>query len=543
MGKPGPESAGVRLRQKTGTENLRISESQLRLFFDRVDPDERERHVKMRRSAASHAMIEEGERTAALSKLGTQLPELGVEPANREILSDREKSAVRSAIRSYKESEDGSVEYEEMCQAFMRSLRTQKLFRSRFAGWEAQYKEDNPELPPDFRNSPEFQEYIKERGAEFIKENRKLIVEDTVESFVTNNPTEGEEIEDTKVESVSSAINGFVDENYMQLISDDDTVREQTYGKFKELMVAQGYEKVDEIKIKALYEKLVLTVSFQYLSEVEYRALSEKMVENVDVEMTEEDWEEMLNKATEEKYKELEEAVKETPVVTGGGGLSIVTSDGSYNSVEDLGRASGVVFRPVPGEEGTYFVDSDKIEDKQYLPRVRVGSGFFEMEMVFADENASYDGDNLNNHPSKKYRYGNLQEAINRQLLDYQLNVRAKIRQSESVSENPNKIINDQMMQRLAVSLFGFNLNERQLGQDHLRRFTRLCRILMKDNGEPMGSRVEKSLTFMRDRNNASVLWQILESEGQEVHNIDGLIKYGREIRMGNKYNEGGVKI
>lgn len=543
MGKSGPENAGARLRQKTGTENLRISESQLRVFFDRVDPDEREKHVKMRRSAASHAMIEEGERIAALSSLGIQLSELGVEAANREILSDREKSAVRSAIKSYKENDDGSVEYEEMCQAFMRSLRTQKLFKSRFAGWEAQYKEDKHDLKDDFRNTAEFQEYIKERGAEFIKENRKLIVADTIESFVINNLSEGEQVDDTKLEGVSNAVNVFVDENYMQLISDDDTIKEQTFEKFKELMVAQGYEKVDELKIKALYEKLVLTVSFQYLSEVEYRVLSEKMVENVDVEMTDEEWEEMLNKATEDKYKELEEAVKDTPLVTGGGGFSIVTSDGSYNSVEDLGRASGVVLRPVPGEEGTYFVDSDKIEDKQYLPRIRVGAGFFEMEMVFADENSNYDGDKINNHPSKKYRYGSLQEAINRQLLDYQLNVRAKIRQSESVSESPNKIINDQMMQRLAVSLFGFNLNERQLGQDHLRRFTRLCRILMKDNGEPMARRLEKSLTFMRDRNNADVLWRILESEGQEVHNIDGLIKYGKEIRMGNKYNEGGVKI
>lgn len=543
MGGPGPEKSGG-IKKMAGVENMRITESQLNMFFDRVSPEMKKKHAEARRKAARNVMIEEGERKAELAKLNEDLQ---IEEPDKEVFTEEEREALMISIRSYRESEGGTEGFEDMCQAHMRSLRARKLFKSRFSAWEAGFKREHPDIAAkeDYKDSPEFQMYIRERGAEFIKETRKIIVEDTTGSFIKNNREDiTEEEAKAKNAELGGGINAFIDENYNDLLSDDEEIKKGTYEKFKKMMDGYGYGDIDEVKIKALFEKVITTVVFQYLSTEEFSEQSAIMVDNVDVEMTDEEWEEMLNAATEKKYRELEEKIREDrTVAVSAGGISITTSDGTYKSIEDFGRSSGVVFRPVPGREDQYYVDSDKIDDKSRLPVVRIRNGYFEMEIMYADKNEKYDGDTINNHPSKKYGYSNFREAINRQLLDYQLNVRAQVKQTESVRENPNEVINDRQMQRLAVSLFGFGLNERTLSKQHLEGFSRLCRVIMKDDGDPMAVRLDKMIIFMSNRSNADVIRRILKNDGSKVHNVKGLIEYARQIRMGKMKEGQGIAI
>ncbi len=543
MGNGTPGSSSDSLRRRTGTENLRISESQLRLFFGHVSPEEQERHTKLRRDVAKNVLIENAERNAQM--LGIR-SELGIEEEGREVLSEQETDALKSAIKTYRETENNSVEYGEMCQGFMRSLRTRSLFKAKFKQWQAEFKNEHPELAEDenFVNSGEFHLFVQERGVDFIKANRRLIVEDSVEAFVINNDVEdhsGQE-NDQKIETLGVAVNDFIDKNSADILSDDRQDQNRAYEKFRQLMTDKGYENVDESKIRAFFEKMVITVAFEYLSVEEFNVLSGKMVDNVDVDMTDERWEEMLNQAAQNRYKELEEAVQETTAGNFGNYTgSIITADGSFSSIEELGSARGVVLKKVPGSDTDYYVDSDQITDKNYRPILRMGdNNEFYMQILFPDQTADqYDGALINGRPSKRYGYASLQEAINRQLLDYKLNTVVRISQVGSGRENPNELLYDSRMQEIAEKLFGFRLNEKQLTEDQLNRFGRIC-LIMSREGE---MKVREFILFLNNRSNAETVWQILSTQGSASYSLDSLTKMAQEIRMGTRNIVRGIKI
>ncbi len=534
MGNGTPGGSADSLRRRTGTENLKISESQLRLFFGHVSPEEQERHAKMRRDAANNIMIESAERNVELAEISS---ELGIEEEGGEVLSEDEKNALRSAIRSYRETENSTVDYGEMCQGFMRSLRARSLFKAKFKQWESEFSKEQPEIAgrENFRNTGEFRLFIQERGVAFIKENRRLIVEDSVEALVINNEEEvqGEDRRKEKVATLSSAINDFIDQNGSDILSDDKTVNEETYKKFQQLMMDKGYDNIDEAKIKAFFDKMVITVAFEYLSVEEYRVLSGKMIDNVDEPMSDERWEEMLNRAAQDRYNELEEAVSEATNTSNFGNYtgSIITADGSFSSIEELGSARGVVLKRVPGSDTDYYVDSDQITDKNYMPILRMGdNNDFYMQIVFPDQTAGqYDGALIDGRPSKRYGYASLQEAINRQLLDYKLNTVSRLSQVASGRENPNELLYDARMQELAERLFGFRLNEKQLTKDQLNRFGRMCLILSRE-GE---MKVRDFLVFLNNRNNAETVWQLLSTQGSTSYSLDSLTRMAQEVRMG----------
>lgn len=533
----GPEFGKVKnINRPVGaTEKIRVSADQLNDFLDRDKPSERSKSAKRRRDVARHLLIEEGERNVALLDLESQLD---IENDNEfKVLSDEEKNALRKIIRSYPPED-----YKDMCQGTMRSIRDRVLFRAKFDQWEKLYfyKKGKTDIDNvNHRDDEEFKEFIKSSGISFIKANRNLIVADSLESFVKNNNVDPE-FTDDDVEKLTYRVNSFIDDNFDNLLSDDENVKNQSFDKFVLIMRESGFDDGSEnmkLKIKALYDKLLLTIDFQYLSEIEFEGLSSKMIENVDSSMTDEEWDIMLNDINKETFnKGVNEVLNENRYLSDSGGFSVFTDDGLYTSIESFARVSGVVLRPVSGQEGVYVVDSDKITDKSYLPYLRVrDDGKFEMEMQFADEGEKFDGDSLNGHGSKKFSYKNFKSAVNMQILDYAMNVSAVKGFNESIKKDPNTSLKDEQMKKVAEMLFGFSLNDRALSLEHVARFVRISKVLMRDNGKSMASRINTLLNFISDPNNASALFNTLGTEGQVSHNIDGIIDFVRFSRANPK--------
>jgi len=527
------------------------------VFFGKPSDETVERHKSFRKTRIRNTLNTIIEAGAAEEKLSMDLGMDSGEEKNTSdpdsIFSNDEREAFGESVRNYKEQSKNHVE---TCQFFLRSLRMREVFKTYYARWVNEYKSSNPDFNEDTdKDSAEFKQFIEEKGMLFIEDMSKVIVKGEVDIFV-DTYKKGESADETnkKKDEFYKSISLFVERNSDDLGAANPEVNEKLKAEFNQILINHGYINISKKEVNTFFDNIVVTTSFRYMAGQEYLAVSSRMIELVNnKDISDEEWEEFLDQALKEKHPEIEEAIEkqnEKSLFSGSAVVPVRVDSGS--AFESLGSSSGYTLRQVEGMNGVYVVDAREFKDKSRLPILRMvdnNDRQFDIEMPYGDDNAKYDGDRAvingrNVWKWRRYPYGDFQAALNRQLLDNRMNTDKNIQQYVRSGENPNAIMKDPVMDKLAVNLFGFGLSQKKLQEEHLERFERLMVVLLKE-GEQGGleERIRQIGDFIANRNNANVLLRILAKPGSVTHNVDNIIRIAQQERMNEKSAEGGVMV
>jgi hypothetical protein len=501
-----------------------VSRKNVELFFESEGSkgDRQEKIREARKNLVLKKVVYGVEEREELRRLEESFGMVNSNDKKGQVLSEEEEVAYQDSITEFRKYQTDKKDHAEVCRVFMGSIKERTLFKTYYEKWKVDYEERKKSDPEFARgaasNRDHFKNYINDRGVQFVTEISKVIRrERIISSFRKESVEVGVERDDEKkIDVVVEKIEVFIAENLEKIRSGKDN--DALFQEFASIFSNEEKANISSGELRNLFNDLVLNSTFEYLSIQEYESISSVMLLNVNKQMTDEEWAKLLDDTLKEKAKgELKDYLDQRRSVgtVSGGGLNAGNFDQLCSLVEDMGRSSGVKLEPT-GERGVYYISFNTgiIEDKGYRPKIRIiDSNNFQILSEYQDD-------------KENKKYEDFQRVINEQHLEYVINMDSKTKIRNTASQNINSVINDAVMRDMAESLFGFNLNEKPLSRQYVERFQRLIKILLNDNGkEGFKVRVEKMRVFLRDRNKATLVMNLLWNRGSEIFDIDKLIE------------------
>jgi hypothetical protein len=540
--------------EKSGVRQ-RLSREQIEQYFRHKTPEEREkinkRHERFADIRGREAKDRKKEEEQVLHFLENSLG-IKHEPSveDNQVLSEKESEALLSAIK-----EMGDDKPEEVMETFMSSLRNQKIFKEQFKIWEEQYSKN-----PDLRAKMSLEDFVRESGVRFIKENRKLIVRSQSDSFV-DKISKGKGIDDKRKKDLCVAVYGdidmFIQSNFDQMASYgtlDSKSQKKLLSKFK-MRVGGSAERngvsiKDYKEVENLFKLLVADLAYEAVAVKQYSDFSGEMIDNVDLDLTDDEWEEEIQSALEKNAKgELKEYLQKQQDKTGANNPSAniprVSSapEIRFSSVNDVAHKAGVNLREDDKEKGLYYIDSPLIKGEKLPFKLRIvyqkgstdiNDARFVVQDPWLDKDSPRKGDEIDGIPTKVFRAGKVTIAINTLVLDYTLNKGLITESAGSGERGVNDIITDRTMSFMAGRLFGFKLNEKNISEVDIDLYKRFLTVLLRDDKKSsLEDRVKRVKDLFKDDALIPYIKQSLLAKGASAKTLDSLIEESNMRRDG----------
>lgn len=533
-----------------------LSKDQIEQYFRRPTAEERmrrkQRHERFAEIRGREAKDRKKEEEQVLHFLENSLG-IKHEPSveDEQVLNEKESDALLASIK-----EMGDDKPEEVMETFMSSLKNQKIFKEQFKIWEEQYSKN-----PDLRAKMSLEDFVRESGVRFIKENRKLILRSQSDSFVGKISKEkgmnGRQEKDLCV-AVYRDIDMFIQSNFDQISSYgtlDSKSQKKLLSKFK-MRVGGSAERngisiKDYKEVENLFKLLVEDLAYEAVAINQYNNSVGTMIDNVDLDLTDDEWEEEIQSALEENAKgELKEYLqKQQDNKMGANNPSAniprVSSapEIRFSSVNDVAHKAGVNLREDAKEKGLYYIDSPLIKGEKLPFKLRIlypkgstdiNDARFVVQDPWLDKDSSRKGYEIDGIPTKVFRAGKVAIAINTLVLDYTLN-KGLITESAAAGERGiNDIIDDRTMSFMAGRLFGFKLNERNISEANIDLYKRFLTVLLRDDQKSsLEDRVKRVKEVFKDDALIPYVRESLLAKGAVAKTLDGLIEESNMRRDG----------
>lgn len=410
-----------------------------------------------------------------------------------------------------------------------------KVFRVHYSNWKNKW-ESSPTLQQKY---PTLESYVLERGKAFIKARRNDIIASRLRKFQREAmpKASSKEQQEDQLKEMRKKTLKFIRAHEDELLEysgleEKDPRREKLFQRF---LIESGIKGSQISAARELFEDIVQTVEVAFTAMKKLEARNERMVqktqqaidENRDID--EDEWNKMLE---EELMNDpfFKEVIQQQQAV-------------AYQPEPDLGprapldspesvamQAGGLRIMRYDEKTDTYIVrypDSTLETRMKIIPKK--GSKTFDDAMfIFYDEHADKAKGKQVTLDSR-----NLRSGCNRIFLDYLMN--DWIRQNKvSPDYNPNDILNDATMLRMAERLFGRSLNDVVLTKNMRSVFTRFLEVLMKGDSATSAygnlgsfeSRVKKMDVVMMNPNYAKLLYREFEKPGSVTFTFSTLLEH-----------------
>lgn len=464
---------------------------------------------------------------------------------------DEEQSAtyeatVGEAVQKILETGNKEEQKEGLRFQIVRSVFTQKVFKEKHTEWKEEWEEKAQDPAFDMTE----QEYVVEKGREFIMQNRTLVIQGRLKHQLDafGPKEEDEEEEKKRREKVGTAVLKFVDEHEEEITGGKANLI-KLKNEFAQIFLQNGHGVEEQKAIEQLFWDIVDDIEYAVIIREEFEATAEEMMLMSYLDLTDEEWEQRLQKALQKNAKgDLKEVVEQlaqpTFVPTG----AVEGPVPSYNSVRELGNASGVHFRRAyvqgqPKERNLYVIDFPYLGGT-YQPLMEIsfsggtadlGKATYTIEDPFGDPDRENKGQPLRK-PTAKFKASDLPRVMARIQLDYELHKAARDSGDSGLDvESVNKNLSDQRLVKMAERLLNFKFNEKPLLPPHMESYQNLLSVLMKPDGSFV-ERVKRMEEAINDDALVAYIREILQSKGSRVLTVSQLIENAKTKR-------GGVKI
>jgi len=372
-----------------------------------------------------------------------------------------------------------------------------EVFLLHYKQWKLNYQ-SQADLQRKF---PRFEDYIFNQSQAFIRGQRNDIISARLSKFHQQILPQATSSEQGAVElaRIRTKLFQFIDENEEALLSysgldKNDPRRDQFYQKF----LGEALLSPDQGELaRELFEDTIAALGISFVTEKQLAVRNDTMVKYVrehgdgEDKINEEGWGRTLDEATA-KDQLLSEVL-----LTQRQGEGYQPGDSSPQEVTSLKpletpqtvalEAGGRIISPDLGNN-TYavqFPDSKFQTTMQIIPAKVHGkpeNDFNNAKFLFADK---YADDAAG--AQIELTSGTLRSGFNQMFLDYLMNekIGKSTRGVEHTDFNINKIVNDEIMTRMAENLFGRKLENVVLTPERRKVFTNFLKVLLKgDEGE-----------------------------------------------------------
>jgi len=505
-------------------EETRRKHNKLQLRLAAISRRER----KLRQAEAADDFLEE--------KLGE------LDGMERETYEETVSLAISDILAS-----DSDVEkQEELRFQLIHGLFSPKVFTEKRKEWEAEYEEKGRES--SFELS--FEEFVLEKGLEFIKLNRDLIIQERVFHHldeIGDKKSDSEE-EEKRRKEIGDEVVKFVAANEKKILNEEadlDLLR----AKFVKIFLERGHTEDEKEGIEELFAQIVGDIEYAVVIQKKFELTYEKLVEMSYLNLTDEEWEKGIQQAIQEnaegKVKEaIEEMVKPTFTPT----AAVDAPTATYSSVREIGNASGVHIRRVKiaGQEGRnlYMIDFPYL-GASHRPLMEItfpegttdlNQATYSIEDPFGNLDAGNTGRPLRmNRRTLEYKAGSLPEVMARIQLDYALYKAARESGNGALTpEYVNKVIPDDRLSKMSERLLKMSFREDRLIPPRMVRYENFLKVLMLPDDKIGGfpERVKAMETALRKDSLVQQLREILDRSGSTIMNVSDLLEQA-ELKRG----------
>jgi hypothetical protein len=410
-----------------------------------------------------------------------------------------------------------------------------KVFLIHYKRWKSAW-DDSPALQKKF---PEFKDYVFDRAKAFILAQSYRMADSRVRKFQEDHLSKSAspEAQKDRLKEIQKKTRRFMKVHQAEILAyvtldESDPKRQLLFQRF---IAETGIQGADIQAARKLFEEIIDDVGAAFAAIKKLEASSDKMVAKAkkaldeNTEIDEDEWNKMLEDSLKEDpfFKEVmqqQQAVVyqaepdvaprmslDSPqaVALQAGGLILLSYDERTNT--------GVVRYP----------NSTLQITMQIVPK-KGSKNFDDATFIFSDEHAD---------KAKGKRVtldrGNLRSGCNRIFLDYLMY--ELFRQNKvSPDFNPNDILNDATMVRMAERLYGRSLNDVVFTTPNMRSvFTRFLMVVMKGDSPTSAygnlgsfqSRVKMMDVVLMNPNYAKKLYREFEKDGSTAFTLSTLLE------------------
>lgn len=473
------------------------------------------------------------------------------------VLNSKEKEKYHKIFAEVVESPDldkGS----EQTKSVLRDIFSEEVFKTKYTesgGWKDQYYlyANDPNKDPNQQILSE-NEFITAKAIEFILDQRNQLIEERTNNILAGDLT-GKKVDPKQEEERQSKINAeikvFLATEELELLSLNEFDEQAKEAKIKLYLEEFGqifkqngceYNEKDQELINGLFNRILEDVN------VAAKAIA-------DIQDPKNGFQQLIGKTIQESQI----AQQQAPLVAP---LDVTSSVGSNMNFVDspIFKNAGVSLEPAPGKgEGVYKIQYDQLQNRiEYTPLIRIvvdkrhpENLKFQVEQQYADE-VTANGKPIDGFPTATCDKNSLSSALNLMALDYYLNVeiRTKDKISPRGGEDPNKIIKDFRMVKMAELLFGKSLNDHKITEPNLALYRRFLVVLLDDKqGGALSTRVDSMYTALQKPDLLPFIQELLDSngrfQGNKLSTVNGLLNAAHSLSEGNKPDQSyeGIKI
>ncbi len=427
------------------------------------------------------------------------------------------------------------------------------LSRKGFIGYHSrigkEYKpEETEKLTPEEQKLKR-KEYIKSRLSLSFYELRDSYITARIETFHENTltkikkgqgtdtppPTEEKKTEEKGTLTKNMII--FVRSYEMDLINQNEKNQQQTYEKFTQIFIDQGYTAEDvnsNPAFRELYAQIVSDVVLAKLSSQDFEATYDVMHEMAEEshgdpnKITDELWEEKTAEARKQNAKKDEDLGQLLAEATLTPTLAPTSTPGNTTKLSDSSiQNSGYNFTLVDAKEGLFTAKHNNIKG-EFEPTVR----------VLKNPKGQVTGYLIQYPGSDEIHDGKVAKQIEPGKLLYGLNIAAleyyQLRQQrKEVSKGINIMLKDYRTAKIAEKLFPY-INEQTLEERELKMYAHLMSIMLHQDTVGPTVRSEIIKTELNERT-APYFRKILINKPEENFNFTKLLAEVKKLQGGQK--------
>ncbi|MEZ4087058.1 MAG: hypothetical protein R3B71_01800 [Candidatus Gracilibacteria bacterium] len=430
------------------------------------------------------------------------------------------------------------------------SVFTPELFKQKYKEWQKQYESEAK--TPGFDKSEE--EFVVERGKEFIVKNRDLIIQGRTKHRLEElgEKEEDEEKEKTRREELTGEVMDFVEAHEEEILSgktDVMALRDQ----FLQIFYDHGHTEEEKLPIEQLFWEIVGDIEYASIMEAELDATAGVMMDMSFMNLTPEEWERRRQKSLKENAEgELEEALEDmTQYNYAASGAILASPETSLNSVKDIENKSGVHLERVaiPNEPGRYVYKIDFPHFKGiYEPFMEIrfpkgskdlSQATYVIEDRYKDPGSGGVGQPLRRQgdktiPTYEYSAKDVSTVLARLQLDRLLtDVVKESGDAGLTKESVNALLTDADLQKMTEQLLGFQFKDKPLLPPHLRKCKNFLKVLARADGRSFQERVKDMKIALNDAQLAPHLKKIFSRPGSEIMDVQSVIGEAKILRGG----------
>lgn len=495
-------------------------------------------------------------RTAAVESAEKQKADVYLEKS-LESLDEEEKSTyettVDEAIADILEEGSDEEQLKGVRVQILGSVFTPELFKQKYKEWQEQYEAESK--TPGFDKTEE--EFVVEKGKEFIRKNRNLIIAGRTKHRLEElgEKEDDEEEEEERRKKVTKEVMEFVETHEEEILSGETDVM-ALRDEFLQIFYDNGHTEEEKLKIEQLFWEIVGDIEYASIMGSELDATAGVMMDMSFMNLTPEEWEKRRQKALQENAEgDLEEALEDMVQYTySAGGVVAAAPEISLNSVKDIENKSGIHLEriAIPNEPGRYvykiaFPHFKGVYEPFMEIRFPPGSkdlsqATYVIEDRYKDPGAGSTGRPLRRAggaeiPTYEYAAKDISSVLARLQLDKLLTDVVKESGDPGLTkESVNALLKDQDLQRMTEQLLGFQFKDKPLLPPHLRKCKNFLKVLARADGRSFQERVKDMKIALNDAQLAPHLKLIFSRPGSEVMDVQTVIGEA-------KLKRGGIKI